>query len=117
MADGKQPADIDPSAVLADFKARNEWRIEYHAYTPYTVEHDVPEGDVRRLLAVADAVLKLADKYDAESRRLWDQIRDADRRSVVSGSKSIDAAWNGDVAKAIRATIARELAGKGNDGG
>ena len=45
MADGGLPAAL---AVIRD---RNEDRITARAYTAHTVEHDVAEGDVRRLLA------------------------------------------------------------------
>lgn len=46
------------TAALEEIRGRNEWRIAFHRYTDYTVEHDVPEGDVRRLLAALDAVLE-----------------------------------------------------------
>lgn len=45
------------TSALAEIRDRNEWRIEFHRYTDYTVEHDVAEGDVRRLLAVVEAAL------------------------------------------------------------
>lgn len=48
----------DLTAALEEIRTRNEWRITFHRYTDYTVEHDVPEGDVRRLLGALDAVLK-----------------------------------------------------------
>lgn len=104
------PADDPVSAALAP--------IREHGYKPDQSgaaafrQSDNAARDVPRLLAALDAVLKLADKYDAESKRLWGQVRDADRRGVMTGSKSIDAAWNGDVAKAIREVIARELTGE-----
>lgn len=51
--------DADPlSAALEEIRERNEGRIAFCAYTEYTVEHDVAEGDVRRLLKVAAAALK-----------------------------------------------------------
>lgn len=53
MTDGKL------SAELAAIRHRNEGRIEFYRYTEYTVEHDVAEGDVRRLLAAVDATLNL----------------------------------------------------------
>jgi hypothetical protein len=55
--------DIDPAAVLAEIGARNEASIEFHRYTPWTVEHDVPEGDVRRLVKTVEAVL--AEHHEA----------------------------------------------------
>jgi hypothetical protein len=67
----------------------------------------------RWLVKALEAALNLADKYDAEAERLWSQIRDADGRGVMTGSKPIDAAWNSYAAKAIREAITRELTGKG----
>jgi len=69
----------------------------------------------RRLLAAVDEVLALAGRYDAESERLWGQVRDADSRGVKSGLKPVDAAWNGDAAKAIREAVTSALTGKAAD--
>ena len=53
-------ADGDPvAAALAEVRERNEDRIRAMAYTEYTVEHHVAEGDVRRLLGALDKVLEL----------------------------------------------------------
>lgn len=67
--------------------------------------------DVPRLVAALEAVLALADKYDAESKRLWTRVREGDRRGIKTGTASIDAAWNGDAAKAIREAAASALTG------
>jgi hypothetical protein len=105
-----------PVVLLPDPDNADAADLLFAADAPSATEADAEfiahaREDVPRLLAVVDAALKLADKYDAESKRLWGQIRDADRRGVMTGSRSIDAAWNGDVAKAIREAITRELTG------
>ncbi|HMH92367.1 MAG TPA: hypothetical protein VK586_14935 [Streptosporangiaceae bacterium] len=89
-------ADDELSAVLAEIKARNEWRIEYHAYTPWTVEHDVPEGDVRRLLAALEAALRAADGW---------------KRFAAEGDAQDECADE------LRKVIAAALSGEGNAGG
>lgn len=109
-------ADDPLAAALAEIRERAAEHADpkiMDAYRGWCASKSA--DDVPSLLAAVDAALKLADKYDAESKRLWGQIRDADSRGVPSGSKSIDAAWNGDVAKAIREAIARELTGKATD--
>lgn len=55
------------AAALDEIRERNERRIEFHRYTEYTVAHDVAEGDVRRLLAALDEVLKLASGWEVNS--------------------------------------------------
>jgi hypothetical protein len=81
---------------LAEIKARNEWRIEINRYTDYTVEHDVPEGDVRRLLAALEAALSAADGW---------------KRFAAEGDAQDECADE------LRKVIAAALTGKGNDGG
>lgn len=39
------------AAAIAEIRERNEWRIRAQLFTEWTVENDVSEGDVRRLLA------------------------------------------------------------------
>lgn len=51
-------ANDPPSAALSDLRERNEDRIRFSRYTEYTIEHDVAEGDVRRLLKALEAALK-----------------------------------------------------------
>jgi hypothetical protein len=46
------------SAALEEIRKRNEDRIRFYRLTEYTVEHDVAEGDVRRLLKALEAALK-----------------------------------------------------------
>lgn len=86
------------TTALDGIRQRNEQRITSHRYTAWTVEHEVPEGDVRRLLAVADAVLALAAKLEPqapspsalEEDRMWmrqqcaDMIREAISRALLS---------------------------------
>jgi hypothetical protein len=54
-------------AALAEIRERNEERIRSMRYTEYTVEHHVAEGDVRRLLAALEAVLKLHEGRDCRN--------------------------------------------------
>jgi len=71
-------ADDPLSAVLAEVRARNEDRVRFYAYTEYTVERDVAEGDVRRLLAALDAALALHVRQEKPVRS-WDHVCGAHR--------------------------------------
>jgi hypothetical protein len=103
----------DLPAVLAEYRDRNEWRIEYHRYTPYTVEHDVPEGDVRRLLAALDKVAALAaGARTAMSAPPPDCTNVCDRGECNCSGIGRPLAWDLDPAALLEA-ITRELTGKG----
>lgn len=93
-------ADDPVATALAEIRARNERRIEFYAYTEYTVEHDAAEGDVRRLLAALEEVLKLAG--DARPTSF----------SVVGTGPLKPIAWDLDPEK-LGAAILAELTGKG----
>lgn len=55
--------DDGVTALLDVIRERNEERIRFSRYTDWTVEHDVAEGDVRRLLAVADVLLAALERH------------------------------------------------------
>lgn len=85
-------ADDPLSAALAEVRDRNEGRIKAMLYTEYTAEHDVAEGDVRRLLAALDAVLEIAKggRYltthmeDGQPVRAWVLDRDTVRAAILA---------------------------------
>lgn len=110
------------AAELAAIRERNEDRIRVRAYTPYTVEHEVAEGDVRRLLAALGAVLKLAGKWDADAAELDRDIAMARKSGYASDLEQ--ARTDGEVAKELRecaGTLRSEalaaLTGKASAGG
>ena len=96
-------ADDDLSRGLEEIRARNEERIAFYRYTEYTVEHDVAEGDVRRLLAALDAVLVVARTLEPSAADL--ESPDNARWLVASTSQH--------AAREIREAIAGKLTGGG----
>lgn len=101
-------------AALAEIRDRNEQRIAFHCYTEYTVEHDVAEGDVRRLLAVLGKVLKLADGWEADAgESRTSAARKLERGNAIPAwisEASADA--REDCVQTLRETITRELTGE-----
>ncbi len=105
------------AAELAAIRERNEDRIRVRAYTEHTVEHEVAEGDVRRLLAVADAVLKLADEM-AESAERLAVVPPAivlPERGLIS--RMAAARERDKLAGLLRSAVLAGLTGEGNDNG
>jgi hypothetical protein len=83
-------AAADPvAAILAAIKERNEQYITTLALTEHTAS-GLPCGDVRRLVAAVEAVLKLADKgYQMESHGQpmpWWDIDPTELREAITAA-------------------------------
>lgn len=75
--------DQDPLTIaLAEVREQNEWRIRVQLFTEWTVENDVPEGDVRRLLAAFGRAMSWIPREERD--RLAAMLRRATRPGTAS---------------------------------
>jgi len=102
-----------PSAILAGIKQRHEWASDHYAEAAQLRES---LADIPALAAGYEALLKLADDWEAKSAEIWAQIQIQDCDAASAGYKAIGATRYREDAKTVRETIRAALTGTGKEG-